>query len=149
MESVKPTPIIFRSAITWWLLIATAIIFAGMCIWIIMLDFKVFLFALPALFLCAWVYYNIYTGTRYTIDGEILRIKCGVFVDDRIKIENIKSIATSKSILSSPALSTDRIALTVNRRDKILISPRDRADFVACLLKINPDISVESGVLDN
>lgn len=149
MESIKPTPVVFYSAITWWLLIAAMIVFAGMCTWIIILDFKVFLFALPALLLCGWVYYNIFTGTRYTIDGDILRIKCGVFIDDRVKIANIKSIKKSRSVLSAPALSTDRIMITVSRRDKILISPRDRAGFISYLLKINPDIEVESGLLDN
>ncbi len=149
MQSPESASIVYRSEITWWLLIAVAVVFTGICAWIIALDFKVFLFALPALAMCAWVYYNIFTGTRYTIEGDILHIKCGVFINDRVKIANIKSIAKTRSVLSGPALSTDRIMLTVSRRDKIFISPCDRACFIRRLLLINPNIQVDSRLLDN
>ncbi|MBD5369186.1 MAG: PH domain-containing protein [Bacteroides sp.] len=147
MQSTKP--VIFTSEISWWLFGAAIALFAGMCVWILVIDAKVLLFASPALLLSAWVYYDIFTGTRYTIDGDILHIKCGVFINDRIKISNIRSIARSRSCLSSAALSTDRIMLRVVRRDKILISPRHRAEFIRILLKINPDIEVAPGLIDN
>ncbi|MDE6485388.1 MAG: PH domain-containing protein [Duncaniella sp.] len=149
MQISQSSSKVYRSEITWWLFISTAVVFAGVCAWIILLDLKVFLFALPALIMCALVYYNIFTGTRYTIEGDILHIKCGVFINDRVKIANIRSITKTRSVLSGPALSTDRIMLTVSRRDKIFISPCNRTDFIDSLLRINPNIEVESGLCGN
>jgi hypothetical protein len=36
----------------------------------------------------------------------------------------------------------DRIAVVYNKYDEVLISPKEREDFIAELLKINPNIEI-------
>jgi hypothetical protein len=42
--------------------------------------------------------------------------------------------------MSSPALSLDRIEIFYNKFDSVIISPKNKADFVAELKSINPAI---------
>ena len=75
---------------------------------------------------------------RYKIDDRFLTI-----YSTKIDIHRIKKIQKSKSLLSSPAFSFDRIEISYNRADVILLSPKEREDFIQELLKINPDIEVK------
>lgn len=61
----------------------------------------------------------------------------------KIEIKNIRKIYKTRNLLSSPALSIDRIAIVYNKYDEILISPKDKVQFVEDLLKINPDIEIK------
>ncbi|GAB3937655.1 PH domain-containing protein [Mucilaginibacter myungsuensis] len=64
-----------------------------------------------------------------------------------IPIDQIKTISKTGSILSSPALSvTERIEVTYGKFDSVIISPADRAPFIADLLKINPVINLGEGL---
>ena len=63
-------------------------------------------------------------------------------VNERIEISKIKKIEKTNSILSSPALSLDRIAIKFNKFDEVYISPKEKQAFVDDLLKVNPDILV-------
>ena len=65
---------------------------------------------------------------RYTLAGDHLHIRCGL-VRQRIAYRDITGIAPSRSILSAPALSLDRIQIDYGAR-RILISPRERQRFV-------------------
>jgi hypothetical protein len=63
-------------------------------------------------------------------------------VNEKIDIEKIRKIEKTSSILSSPALSMDRIAVKYNKFDEIYISPKEKQLFVDELLLINPTIEV-------
>jgi hypothetical protein len=84
---------------------------------------------------------HLFFKTEYTIDEKKLKIKCGLFSYKPIEIDKIKDISKTKSIISSPAPSFDRIAIKYGKFDEIIISPKDRLDFVAVLTKINPNIN--------
>ena len=64
-------------------------------------------------------------------------------VNDKIEILKIRKIEKTNSILSSPALSLDRIAIFYNKYDEVYISPKDRDNFIKDLLEINPTIEIK------
>ena len=79
-----------------------------------------------------------FSKIKYVIDGQILKIWW-----IKVEIKSIKRIYKTRNPLSSPALSLDRIAIVYNKYDEVLISPKNKKEFVEELLKINPDIVVE------
>jgi len=81
--------------------------------------------------------------TRYSIKGNHLIIQCMWIVNCRIDITKIRKIQKTNSILSSPALSLDRIAIFYNKYDEVYISPKERKDFIEELLKHNPNIEIK------
>lgn len=85
--------------------------------------------------------------TIYTIDDTKLRIKCGFFHYSAMEVTEIVSIRRTRTILSSPALSLDRIAITSSKGRQLVISPRERIDFIRQLLALNPDIKVDENLL--
>jgi hypothetical protein len=61
----------------------------------------------------------------------------------KIEIKSIRKIYRTNNPLSSPALSLDRLAIVYNKFDEILISPKERNEFIDELLKINPSIEIQ------
>lgn len=78
--------------------------------------------------------------TTYTIDEDALKIRCGFIGYKPYKIKDMKKVSKSTSIISSPAASFDRIQITYGKFDEIIISPKDKHQFVEDLQKINPEI---------
>ncbi|AMR32195.1 hypothetical protein A0256_12570 [Mucilaginibacter sp. PAMC 26640] len=88
------------------------------------------------------LYFPILFNTYYTVnDNGLLQVKCGLFIDTKIEIANIKKIVDTRTVISSPALSLDRLEIFYNKFDTIIVSPKHKADFIAALKKINPAIS--------
>lgn len=83
-------------------------------------------------------------STVYTINNNSkkLVVKSGYFYR-KIDIEHIKTIKKSKSWISSPALSIDRIEISYNKYDSVLISPKNREQFIQELQQINPNIELD------
>ena len=90
--------------------------------------------------LCLLFIVFISKSTRYIISENYLIIKCMFIVNDKIEISKIRKIEKTNSILSSPALSLDRISIKFNKYDEVYISPKERQSFIDELLKINPEI---------
>lgn len=84
-------------------------------------------------------------NTCYVMSGGTLKVRCGMFYRVEIKVESIRSIASTHTILSSAALSFDRLRIIYNKYDEVTVSPKRKAEFVAMLKKTNPQIIV-SGV---
>ena len=82
-------------------------------------------------------------STRYIISENQLIVKCMFIVNERIDISKIRKIEKTNSILSSPALSLDRIAIKFNKFDEVYISPKEKQAFVDELLNVNPDIEIK------
>ena len=82
--------------------------------------------------------------TQYIINENQLVIKSTWIVNERIDISKIKKIEKSNSILSSPALSLDRLLVRYNKYDEVLISPQEKKEFIDELLKINPTIEIKN-----
>lgn len=82
-------------------------------------------------------------STNYIISENQLIVKSMFIVNVRIDILEIRKIEKTTSILSSPALSLDRIAIIYNKFDEVYISPKEKQDFLTDLLQINPNIEVK------
>lgn len=98
---------------------------------------------LGIILLCSLFIIHVFATTIYQMDTDTLRITSGFFFHECIEIKSIRKVSESRNILQSPALSLDRIELIYNRFESILLSPRDKAGFVAELLKRNPTIEVQ------
>lgn len=125
----------FNSKIDWWLIILLVIVFGypildGLLSKQYGLSFTMFGFLVLIGIL--------FSKIKYVIDGQILKIWW-----IKVEIKSIKRIYKTRNPLSSPALSLDRIAIVYNKYDEVLISPKNKQEFVEELLKINPDILVE------
>ena len=84
-------------------------------------------------------------NTNYTItDNLTLRVKCGLFVNMVIDIDSIRKIEFTRSVLSSPALSMDRIEIFYNKFDSVIVSPDKKLEFIAELQSINPTIEIKN-----
>ena len=70
--------------------------------------------------------------TWYEVDDRQLRIVCGIF-RWTIPLADIDGVESTRSPLSSPALSLDRLRIRYRGKRSILVSPADRGRFVAAL----------------
>ena len=103
-------------------------------------DLVIFAIMLGALGLIMYLLYD----TNYIITNGNLKVHSGFIVNKNIPIAEIKSIKKTDSILSAPAASlTDRIEVFYGNSKSIVISPKDRKQFVDELLRQNPEIKVE------
>jgi len=69
--------------------------------------------------------------THYTVDGGTLRIACGPF-RWKVPIDAIEAVEPTRSPLSSPALSLDRLRIRYGKR-RIMVSPADKAGFLKAI----------------
>lgn len=69
-------------------------------------------------------------------------IKPGVLVRQNIEIESIREIENTSTILSSPAISFDRIVIRYGIYDETMISPKDKTAFTQLLKDRNHSIVV-------
>ena len=127
---------IYKSKIDWWLgLVLVYPIFRS-----IQSSIEGEWIGFVGIVLCLLFIVFISKSTRYIISENHLIVKCMFIVNDKIEISKIRKIEKTNSILSSPALSLDRIAVFYNKYDEVYISPKERQAFIDELLKINPEI---------
>jgi len=96
---------------------------------------------IPLLLASAYIV-HLFMNTYYVIEGQKLRIKCGLFFSETIEITSIKRISPTRLMMSAPAVSLDRLEILYNKFDSVLISPKDKEDFLQQLSQINPKIEV-------
>jgi hypothetical protein len=126
---------IYKSKIDWWLVLVILGVFGYPIIdgilseeYLVSLLFSVVLL----------VFYFLSKTIQYKIEDENL-----VIWKTKINIQSIRKIYKTRNPLSSPAMSLDRIAIVYNKFDEVLISPKEREEFITELLKINPNIEVK------
>lgn len=86
---------------------------------------------------------HLFFTTKYIITQENLNIKSSFFYNLNVDIKTIRKVSETNNILSSPATSIDRLEVFYNKFDSILISPKEKKEFINNLLKINPNIEVK------
>lgn len=75
---------------------------------------------------------SIMLGTYYAVDRDTLTIRSGPF-RFKVPISQIKSVKASRSPLSSPAMSMDRILICYGKRRRIMVSPEDKSGFLKAI----------------
>ena len=86
---------------------------------------------------------HLFLNTYYVIEGEFLVVKSGMIFNKKIDINSVKSIKETKTIISAPALSFDRLEVNWGQYTGVVISPRDKKKFVEHMTRINPLIDVQ------
>ena len=70
--------------------------------------------------------------TRYVLEGDHLTILSGPF-QWRMPVADITSVTPTRSPVSSPALSLDRLRIEYDHGRAVMISPADKDGFVRAL----------------
>lgn len=79
--------------------------------------------------------------TDYTIKKDTLYIRCGIIYRQAVPISKITEITHNTSLMSSPALSANRIEIKHGKSHRIYVSPKDQSNFISTLKSINPKIT--------
>ena len=88
--------------------------------------------------LMLWVLY----GTGYTVTAERLIIRCGPFTFP-VTLSLIESITPTRSPLSSPACSLDRLKIVYGvSQQTVLISPVDKSGLFSALVEQSPTLEI-------
>ncbi|SET05895.1 PH domain-containing protein [Hymenobacter actinosclerus] len=129
---------IFPSAVSWWLFAPLLVLLLGSTVFAgLEQSWLSGLTMLAALGFTIWLIRSTYYEVQPA--QQLLRIVSGPLVW-RVRVADITQVEKSHNLLSSPALSLDRLKIYYGKYDFVLISPADRAGFLAALLTLNPAI---------
>ena len=79
--------------------------------------------------------------TWYGIDDKELFVQCGPFRTS-VPISNIRAIRPTRTGVSAPALSLDRLEV-IHSTGTLVISPSDQVDFIRALKARNAAVEIE------
>lgn len=85
----------------------------------------------------------IFASTAYDIGPEELVVRSGP-LRARVPIASIRRVSASRTPLAGPALSLRRLEVEYGKYDTAIVSPADRAAFIAALTARNPAIEVRT-----
>ena len=119
--------ITYPTAISWWLWIPIYTLIIGQGIFLMeQTNVWFFLFHLTL----AILIYLFIVRIQYIITADQIIIKMGPFSYRKIDIATIRKMELSNNPLSAPAASLQRIAIHYNKWGYILVSPKNRAEFI-------------------
>jgi hypothetical protein len=121
-------PTIYRSKVDIWLFAALAALYSAaqtMAAGTTGSILVAVLVAVVGVGLPLWLLFS----TRYTLEATYLLAQSGPF-KWVVPLADIKSITPSNNPLSSPALSLDRLRIDYGKGRMLLISPRDKEQFL-------------------
>ncbi len=85
----------------------------------------------------------LFLNTYYQISENQLIVRAGFLINLKIDINSIRKIAYTQSFISAPATSIDRLEISYNKYDSVLISPLEKDEIIQHLTKLNPNIQIE------
>ena len=131
---------IYKSKIGLELVIPLLIVFGTVII--LILNEKSSWLGLIILFPVILFVVHMFMTTYYVINEYNLTIKCGFLINLTLDIRTIKKISETNNLLSSPATSIDRIEIMFGNFDSVIISPKDKKEFINDILALNPRVEV-------
>lgn len=84
----------------------------------------------------------LYRVTEYVIDDVNLVVRGGI-VNATVPLAQIRVVRASHSLMSAPAFSFDRLEISYDRFKTVLISPDDKAAFIAAIEQRCPHVTFE------
>lgn len=139
---------VFKSKVDWWIRLLLGLAIAGMfvaCGAVILEGADpvgttvTILACIAGLALFVWML----VGTVYTVDRGTLIVRAGP-MRWRIPVDEITAVEATRSPLSSPALSLDRLRIHYGKRRRIMISPADKAGFLKAIGRDPNELLAES-----
>jgi hypothetical protein len=97
-----------------------------------------FIMMIAVILFVGWIWF----GTGYEISEDELKIRCGPF-RQRIPIQEIKEIKKTRSPLSAPACSLDRMEIKYGKSKRVMISPADKGNFIKTIMEKSPSIQLD------
>ncbi|HEU4988637.1 MAG TPA: PH domain-containing protein [Gemmatimonadaceae bacterium] len=85
-----------------------------------------------------------YRSTTYVLGADALVVRCAG-MRWRVPYGEIRRVEYTSNPISSPALSLRRLAVSYGAAGWLLVSPTDRAAFVAALARRVPGLEVRGG----
>ena len=141
-------PIVFRSKIDLWLgvLLVVAAVFevgAGVALFVAP-DPQARGFTPLAFFVAGFMLWVLF-GTRYTLTNDTLQVRSGP-IGWRVPLAAIEEVFPTRSPLSAPAMSLDRLRINHRRRNGKLtftmVSPADKSGFLDALAAAAPQARI-------
>lgn len=132
----------YYSKVSYGLLAAVCVVFFAPIVLNIFIDgitTSIVFIGVTALLLFGFILHSFF-NTTYTIEGDKLKIKSGFFNYKPIAISEIKEIAKSSNISSSPAASFNRIEIRYGKFEEVIISPKNKFELAKHLTALNPKI---------
>jgi hypothetical protein len=86
----------------------------------------------------------LYVSTVYTVTDSALRVQSGP-LHQSIDARLIERVRPTRTILSAPALSLDRLEIA-GGFGAVVVSPREKAAFIRALQRIAPQLRLEGGL---
>ena len=130
---------VYKSKIGYAIILTIFILLGGVAV--LLAINKIWLGFVFVLLLMVLIGYMLST-IHYTINGKTLEVNIVFSMKKLIDITTIKSIKEINNPMASPAASTDRLEIKF-KNDSIIISPKNKSDFINQLLEINPAIEVK------
>lgn len=85
----------------------------------------------------------LFKSTEYVVTATELIVRSGP-VNQRVLLKEITRIHPTRSILSAPALSLDRMEIAYGKYGGIVISPADKRGFLNCVKERSPGVDVSA-----
>lgn len=86
----------------------------------------------------------LYVTTEYTITAQGLRVQSGPLYRN-VNAAQIDRVRPTRTILSAPALSLDRLEIS-GRFGAVVVSPADKRAFVLALKAVAPQMQIDGGL---
>jgi len=130
----------FKSKIDLWLVFFLVFVFGVI---IVKIAYEGISGVLIFMFLVITFIVHMFETTFYIIEDKKLIVKCGFLINILIPVEKIKKISETNDLMSSPALSLDRLEILYNISDTVMISPNEKTKFIEAIQKINPGVEIK------
>jgi hypothetical protein len=136
----KETMTVYKSKQSPGLIIPVALIIGAVSVLLLQSEqsWTGFLIMLPVI---AFIV-HMFLATKYTIAGTLLNIRCGLMYHKQIDINTVRKIAETNNPLSAPAPSLDRLEISFGNYESVMISPRQKNEFISEMIAVNPNIEV-------
>ncbi|SHF84710.1 PH domain-containing protein [Pedobacter caeni] len=105
-----------------------AIIFTALCLFLYLMSKSIWIISS---YVSLFIVFGSKVQTRYHIKGDSLIITSGFCLHQTIAINSIREL-----------VELEKLKISYNTSDEMSISPRDQAEFIACLQKINTGIKL-------
>ena len=128
----------YRSRVDTWVLMVLAVAILGQVVALVTVLVQesppgvtaaVAIAASIGILLIVWIMVR----THYTVAGGRIRIVCGPF-RWTIPLDEITDVTPSRNLLSSPALSLDRLKIRYGKNRFVLVSPENRKSFLRAIV---------------
>lgn len=128
---------VFKSKVDWWIRVLLGLAIAGMFVasGTVILEGPgpvaitvTILACIAGLALIVWVLIS----TTYTVERGMLVVRAGP-LRWKVPIDEITAVEATRSPLSSPALSLDRLRIRYGKNQRIMVSPADKTGFLKAI----------------